>query len=351
MTPAQTTAQTTAQQNTTFPRDLTDAAAKREAAKEYIEQYMREHGGYLPSGEMVGNEFGLTDKWGRNQLKPYRRDETSPASGTPPQLTVGQLVAQRSGAPVPAGPAKAVIVATGPERPAGPPARPERPAAPPARPERRAAPPARPERRAPAPAVLPERSAATTATTAATSSATGTASPRSGIPASSVTGTLTPEPTRRHNVGRNVGEFVALLPLLAIAAGAFVSIWGGWVGLGQLTGFGEIELLPGIAPGWKFNTAITLPLGMEAYAAYALKVWLAPPAGLTEFGRTFARRSAIAALVLGALGQIAYHLMAAAEVEHAPWPITMFVACLPVGVLGCGAALAHIVRHPERGRS
>ena len=142
-----------------------------------------------------------------------------------------------------------------------------------------------------------------------------------------------------------------MLPLLAIAAGAFVSIWGGWVGLGKMTGFGEIELLPGIAPGWTFNTAITLPLGMEAYAAYALKVWLAPPAGLTKVGRDFARGSAIAALFLGALGQIAYHLMAAAGMQHAPWPITMFVACLPVGVLGCAAALHHLVHHPEEAQS
>src|SRR4051794_11403314 len=36
-------------------------------------------------------------------------------------------------------------------------------------------------------------------------------------------------------------------PLLLIALGAFVSIWGGWVGLGELTGFGPIALLPGIA--------------------------------------------------------------------------------------------------------
>jgi hypothetical protein len=43
------------------------------------------------------------------------------------------------------------------------------------------------------------------------------------------------------------------------------------------------------------------------------------------------------------LGQIAYHLMSAAEWTAAPWPITAVVACIPVAVLGMGAALAHLM--------
>ncbi|MHA6628357.1 ABC transporter permease [Pseudonocardia sichuanensis] len=133
-------------------------------------------------------------------------------------------------------------------------------------------------------------------------------------------------------------------PLLLIAAGAFVSIWGGWVGLGELTGFGPIRLLPGIWDEFVINSAITLPIGVEAYAAFALWAWLAPSsAGVSRTARRFARWSAIGALALGAAGQIAYHLMVAAGVAHAPWPITAFVACLPVVVLGCGAALAHLI--------
>jgi hypothetical protein len=49
-------------------------------------------------------------------------------------------------------------------------------------------------------------------------------------------------------------------------------------------------------------------------------------------------------LRFGAGGQIAYHLLAAAGVTAAPWQITTAVACLPVAVLGMGAALAHLVR-------
>ncbi|MGH3859979.1 ABC transporter permease [Actinokineospora sp.] len=129
-------------------------------------------------------------------------------------------------------------------------------------------------------------------------------------------------------------------PLLLLAAPAFVAIWGGWVGLGKLAGFGEIVLLPGIADNFTLDSSITLPIGVETYAAYALKVWLTnghPPAA-----RRFAKWSAIASLVLGMAGQVAYHLMTAAHMDTAPWQITTLVACLPVVVLGSGAALAHL---------
>jgi hypothetical protein len=132
--------------------------------------------------------------------------------------------------------------------------------------------------------------------------------------------------------------------LVGLVAPAFVAIWSGWVGLGELTGFGPVNLLPGIGHGWTLNTAITLPVGMETYAAYALRVWLTP--SLPGRARTFAQWSAIGSLLLGASGQVAFHLMTAARIDHAPWQITTLVACIPVGVLGMGAALAHLLRNP-----
>ena len=130
-------------------------------------------------------------------------------------------------------------------------------------------------------------------------------------------------------------------PLLLIAAPAAVAVWSGWVGLGGMCGFGVVELLPGIVP-WHLNTAITLPVGVEAYGAYALGAWLHP--GTPERARAFARRSAIGALVLGMLGQVVYHLLAAAHAARAPWPVVVLVSCLPVVTLGFGAALTHLLR-------
>jgi hypothetical protein len=129
-------------------------------------------------------------------------------------------------------------------------------------------------------------------------------------------------------------------PVLILCLPAFVAIWGGWVEMGRLTGFGKVTLLPGFSD-FQIDTAITLPIGVETYAAYALYVWLSGWA--VGAARTFAKWSALASLLLGGLGQVAYHLMSAAGWDAAPWPITAAVACIPVAVLGMGAGLAHLM--------
>ncbi|MEH0971590.1 ABC transporter permease [Micromonospora sp. CPCC 205546] len=131
-------------------------------------------------------------------------------------------------------------------------------------------------------------------------------------------------------------------PVVLLALPAFVAIWSGWVGLGGLTGFGVVHPLPGIWDSFSINSAITLPIGVETYGAYALYVWLS--GRVPAPARRFAKWSALGSLAVGALGQIAYHLLEAAGVTSAPWWITTAVACLPVAVLGMGAALAHLVR-------
>jgi hypothetical protein len=131
-------------------------------------------------------------------------------------------------------------------------------------------------------------------------------------------------------------------PLFLIASPAAVAIWSGWVGLGGLCGFGPIHPLPGIAGGFTLNTAITLPVGVEAYGAYALRAWLTP--GVPERAQGFARKSAIGALALGMCGQVIYHLLDAAHAARAPWPVVVLVSCMPVVTLGFGAALAHLLR-------
>ncbi len=134
-------------------------------------------------------------------------------------------------------------------------------------------------------------------------------------------------------------------PLFLIASPAAVAVWSGWVALGGLCGFGLVNLLPGIGDGFHLNTAITLPVGVEAYGAYALGAWLTP--GTPQRARTFARRSAIGALVLGMAGQVIYHLLAAAGATRAPWPVVVLVSCMPVITLGFGAALTHLLRVPD----
>ena len=133
-------------------------------------------------------------------------------------------------------------------------------------------------------------------------------------------------------------------PLLVLAAPAAVAVWSGWVGIGQMTGFGKIRPLPGIWDSLHVDTAVTLPIGVEAYAAFALRAWLTSNSAVSDRTRRFARWSAIAALVLGMAGQVAYHLLTQAGVTRAPWEVTTVVSCLPVAVLGMGSALAHLLR-------
>jgi hypothetical protein len=136
-------------------------------------------------------------------------------------------------------------------------------------------------------------------------------------------------------------------PLLILALPAAVAVWSGWVGIGQLTGFGQIHPLPGIWNTLHLDTAITLPVGVEAYAAYALRAWLTTSA-VSDRTRRFARRSATGSLLLGMAGQAGYHLLAQNHITRAPWPITTAVSCLPVLVLGMGTALAHLLHADTR---
>jgi hypothetical protein len=133
-------------------------------------------------------------------------------------------------------------------------------------------------------------------------------------------------------------------PLLVLAAPAAAEMWSGWVGIAQMTGFGLVRPLPGIWPSLHLHSAITLPIGVEAYAAYALRAWLARDRAISGRTRRFAKWSAISSFALGMAGQVAYHLMTQAGMVRAPWAITTVVSCLPVLVLAMGTALAHMLR-------
>jgi hypothetical protein len=137
-------------------------------------------------------------------------------------------------------------------------------------------------------------------------------------------------------------------PLLVLAVPAAAEVWSGWVGIARLTGFGMVSPLPGIWPSLHLDTSITLPVGVEAYAAYALRAWLASEHAVSPRSRRFAKRSAMLSFALGMAGQVTYHLLAGAGVARAPWAITTIVSCLPVLVLAMGTTLAHMLRDDAR---
>jgi hypothetical protein len=92
------------------------------------------------------------------------------------------------------------------------------------------------------------------------------------------------------------GRTMRSWPLLVLAAPAAAEVWSGWVGIAQKTGFGLVSPLPGIWPSLHLDTAITLPVGVEAYAAYALRAWLARDRSISGRTRRFAKWSAICSL-------------------------------------------------------
>jgi hypothetical protein len=142
-------------------------------------------------------------------------------------------------------------------------------------------------------------------------------------------------------------RFPLWLGVALLCMPAFVAIWSGWIGLGQMTGFGAFTPFVGIPylDRIAINSCVTLPIGMEAYAAVALGVWLP---GTHARAEAFARRTALTALIVGGAGQVAYHLMAAAGIHHAPWEITTVVSVIPLGVAGMGASLTHMLRAEAR---
>jgi hypothetical protein len=156
--------------------------------------------------------------------------------------------------------------------------------------------------------------------------------------------TIGPSVADRSPAGSETDRGVRSWPLLVLAVPAAAEVWSGWVGIAQKTGFGLVSPLPGIWPSLHLDTAMTLPVGVEAYAAYALRAWLAREPAISARTRRFARWSAIFSFALGMAGQVAYHLMAQAGTARAPWPITTVVSCLPVLVLGMGTCLAHMLR-------
>lgn len=130
---------------------------------------------------------------------------------------------------------------------------------------------------------------------------------------------------------------------LVIAVPAFLAVWSGWIGLGEMTGWGERNMLPGLVAdgGWAtIHTSITLPIGIEAFGALSMAVWLAS----RNAGGTLPRYAAFCtfgSLALGAFGQVSYHVLTAAG-EPAPSWLVGFVAVLPVIVLGASVGLIHL---------
>jgi hypothetical protein len=142
-----------------------------------------------------------------------------------------------------------------------------------------------------------------------------------------------------------------VLPVIGLPGG--VAVWSGWVNLGVMCGFGDTYPLPGLAPHFKIDTTFTLPVGMEAYAVYAMGAALGSVGTTPESrrAREFAKWSMIGALLAGMIAQVAYHLLAASHKTRAPVLVVGFVACLPVVTIALAAWLSHLKHAASKAES
>ena len=110
--------------------------------------------------------------------------------------------------------------------------------------------------------------------------------------------TAGPATAERSPAAARPGRSVRSWPLLVLAAPAAAEVRSGWVGIAQKTGFGLVSPLPGIWPSPHLDIAITFPVGVEAYAAYALRAWLTRNQSTSDRTRQFAKWSAICSFVI-----------------------------------------------------
>ena len=111
---------------------------------------------------------------------------------------------------------------------------------------------------------------------------TGMAAVTAGAPSAVNRGLRGPVPARtagpaaadRSRAAARPGRAIRSWPLLVLAAPAAAEVWSGWAGIAQKTGFGLVSPLPGIWPSRHLDIAITLRVGVEACAAFALRARL-----------------------------------------------------------------------------
>jgi hypothetical protein len=138
----------------------------------------------------------------------------------------------------------------------------------------------------------------------------------------------------------NANKLSSRWPLILIGLPCMVATWAGWVQLGEMCGFGLVEPFPGITD-FTIDTRITLPLGTEAYAIYAMEK--ATHRETPARARRWAGWSSAFSFGVGLAAQVTFHLLESAGVTKAPWPVVVLVSVVLVGVLGSAALLFHLL--------
>ncbi len=124
--------------------------------------------------------------------------------------------------------------------------------------------------------------------------------------------------------------------LAPISVGAFVATWGGWAKLASMTGYAEVQMLPG-QPWSTFNIGIVLPMTVEPFGMLAAAIAFNPK--VKSWARWIAGVMALGTLFAAAFCQATVHHLTVTGQTTAPDYVVAVTSVLPVIVLGLGAAL------------
>lgn len=125
--------------------------------------------------------------------------------------------------------------------------------------------------------------------------------------------------------------------LAPICLAALLATWGGWAKLASMTGYAEVEMLPGIAMS-KFNIGIVLPMSVEPFGALSMSV--AFNSKVRPWARVIAGIMAVTTLVAAGVCQAVVHHLTVSGATQAPDIVVAIASVLPVIVIGLGAGLS-----------
>lgn len=141
---------------------------------------------------------------------------------------------------------------------------------------------------------------------------------------------------------------VASLMTWTVGLGAAILSWAAWTGLARKCGWDETLHVGSRDGGITLRLAWLTAVIVDVYAMRAFRVWQRSAPWVREGTREYAKWSTYAAVFIGVLGNVAYHVMVATKTGTAPLWVVIPVSSLPPIMLG---AIGHLNAIERRDRA
>lgn len=137
---------------------------------------------------------------------------------------------------------------------------------------------------------------------------------------------------------------VASLMTWTVGLGAAILSWAAWTGLAQKCGWTESLDLGFVTLRISWLAAIIV----DVYALRAFRVWQRAAPWVSDSSREYAKWSTYISVLIGILGNVAYHVIVSEGIKTAPMWVVIPVSSLPPIMLG---AIGHLNAIERRDRS